>query len=291
MGSWSDYPDEMDRLTPEQIEAILEARDVDDPSAARLSSLMRELREELLAEIPPEVTERHLAAMAAQTGEEPATTRRNAMAPFTRKRAALLSLAATLILGMGVATAVTLPDQASDRAKDVVGALPIPGPTGSVPPTDPAGEANDHGEAVSAVAQDDSLEGCEKGMAVSEVASSKAGDNRPDGPRPCGTGEDGGEGASAQGSGGGSGSGGPGGGGGGGSTAGGGSGSGSGGAGGGSGSGGGGSAAGGGSGSGSGGPGGRSGSGGGGSAAGGGSGSSDGPDGLPTPDELPTGGG
>jgi hypothetical protein len=292
MGSWSDYPDEMDRLTPEQIEAILEARDVDDPSVGRLSSLMRDLREELLTEIPGEVAERHLAAMAAETEEEPATTRRNAMAPFNRKRTVLLSLAAVLILGMGVATAVTLPDQASDRAKDVVGALPIPGPTGSVPPTDPAGEANDHGEAVSDVAQDDSVEGCEKGMAVSEVASSKAGDNQPDGPEPCGTGEDGGEGASAQGSGGGSGSGGSGGGsGGGGSTAGGGSGSGSGDSSGGGGSGGGGSTVGGGSGSGSGGPGGDSGSGGGGSTVGGGSGSSDGPDGLPTPDDLPTGGG
>lgn len=274
MGSWSDYPDEMDRLTPEQIEAILEARDVDDPSVARLSRVMRELREELLAEIPPEVTERHLAAMAAETGGAPATTRRNAMAPLTRKRTALLGLAATLILGMGVATAVTLPDQASDRAKDVVGALPIPGPTGSVPPTDPAGEANDHGEAVSEVAQDDYFEGCEKGMAVSEVASSKAGDNQPDGPEPCGTGEDGGEGVSTQGAGSGGGAGSTGGGGGGGGSSDG-SGSGSGGQGGGSG--GGGSTGG--------------GSGGGGSSAGRGSGSSDGPDGLPTPDELPTGGG
>lgn len=91
------------------------------------------------------------------------------MAPFTRKRAALLGLAATLILGMGVATAVTLPDQASDRAKEVVGDLPIPGPTGS--PDDPAGGANDHGEAVSSVAQGDFPEGCEKGMAVADVAS------------------------------------------------------------------------------------------------------------------------
>jgi hypothetical protein len=290
MGSWSDYPDEMDRLTPEQIEAILAARDVDEPTA-RLSSLIHELREELLADIPPEVVERHLASMSAAGGAEPApTTRRKVMPPFTRKRAALLGLAATLILGMGVATAVTLPDQASDRAKEIVGALPIPGPTGSVPPTDPAGEANDHGEAVSGVAQDDSFEGCEKGMAVSEVASSKAGDNQPDGPEPCGTGEDGGEAVSTQGAG--AGSGGPGGGGGGGgSTAGGGSGSGSGGSEGGGGSGGGGSTAGGGSGSGSGGTDGGGGSGGGGSAAGGGSGSSDGPDGLPTPDELPTGGG
>jgi hypothetical protein len=288
MGSWSDYPDEMDRLTPEQIEAILEARDVDDPSVARLSSLMRELREELLTEIPGEVAERHLAAMAAETEEEPATTRRNAMAPFNRKRTALLSLAAALILGMGVATAVTLPDQASDRAKDVVGALPIPGPTGSVPPTDPAGDANDHGEAVSSVAQGDFPEGCEKGMAVADVASGGAVDPAVD---PCQQGA-GDENGASQGGGSGSGGGGPdggGGSGGGGSTAGGGSGGGSGGPDGGGGSGGGGSTAGGGSGGGSGGP--DGGGGGGGSTAGGGSGSGGAPDGLPTPDEFPGGGG
>jgi hypothetical protein len=264
MGPWSDYPDEMDRLTPEQIEAILAARDVDDPAAARLSSLVRELREELLAEIPPEVAERHLAAMAAETGGAPATTRRNAMAPFTRRRAALLGLAATLILGMGVATAVTLPDEASDRAKEVVGDLPIPGPTGT-PGEDP--DANDHGQAVSAVAQGDFPEGCEKGMAVADVASGGAVDPAVD---PCQQGA-GDENGASQSGGGGSG--------GGGSTAGGGSGGGSGGSDGGGGSGGGGSTAGGGS--------------GGGSADSGGSGSGTGgaPDGLPTPDELPTGGG
>jgi hypothetical protein len=286
MGPWSDYPDEMDRLTPEQIEAILAARDVDDPAAARLSSLVRELREELLAEIPPEVAKRHLAAMAAETGGAPATTRRNAMAPFTRKRAALLGLAATLILGMGVATA--LPDQASDRAKEVVGDLPIPGPTGT-PGEDP--DANDHGQAVSAVAQGDFPEGCEKGMAVADVASGGAVDPAVD---PCQQGA-GDENGASQSGGGGSG--------GGGSTAGGGSGGGSGGSDGGGGSGGGGSTAGGGSGGGSGGSDGGGGSGGGGSTAGGGSGggSADSggsgsgtggaPDGLPTPDELPTGGG
>jgi hypothetical protein len=198
MGPWSDYPDEMDRPTPEQIEAILAAREGEDATDAGVSRLIRELREELLAEIPPEVMERHLSAMTAARAVSPATrtTRRKAMTPNTRRRTTLLSLAATLLLGMGVAAAVTFPDQALDNR--VSGDLPIPGPTGSTPPpTDPAGEANDHGEAVSDVAHDDSLHGCEKGMAVSDVASSKADEHRandPD-PDPCDHGQGGGQGA------------------------------------------------------------------------------------------------
>jgi hypothetical protein len=276
MASWSDYQDDMERLTPEQLEAILAGREMDDPVADRLSHLIGEVREELLAEVPPEVANRHLAAMAAQGWDPGASANSRKGIRFDRRRAALLGLAATLALGMGIAGAVTLPDQASDRAQDVLGSLPIPGPTGSVPPTDPPGDANDRGEAVSEVAQDDSLERCEKGMAVAEVASSGAVDPEVD---PCEQGDQD-DGSSTEGSGGGSG-GSDGGSGGGGSTEG--SGGGSGGSDGGSG--GGGSTEG--SGGGSGGP--DGGSGGGGSTEGSGGGGGGVPEELPTPGDLPGG--
>ena len=100
-----------------------------------------------------------------------------------------LALATAVALGAGVATAVTMPPRPGERPADLV---PIPGPTGPVEPTGGPGqgadpEANDHGQEVSAVAHDGSLHGCEKGAAVSEVASSKAGDHRQNQakPHPC----------------------------------------------------------------------------------------------------------
>jgi hypothetical protein len=298
MDGWSDYTDEMDGLTAAQIEDILAGREVDEPVASRLSELVRELREELLSDLEPEDARLHVAAMVQAAGERPAqASRRNAMAMFSRNRLTVLGVAATLALGMGVAAAVTLPDQASDRAQEVVGSLPHPQPTGTGPPSGvPPEDANDHGEAVSGVAQDDSFEGCEKGAAVSGVASSKAADNRqddPPGPDPClqgppndpGGANKGSDGPTGIGGGGAVGGSAAGGGGSGGSAAGGGGGSGSGGSGGGGGGGSGGSAVGGGGGSGSGGSGSGGGSGGGGSSAGGGP-----PDELPTPDALPAGG-
>jgi hypothetical protein len=44
MDGRSDYTDEMDGLTPAQIDDVLAGRDVDDPVASRLSVLVRELR-------------------------------------------------------------------------------------------------------------------------------------------------------------------------------------------------------------------------------------------------------
>jgi hypothetical protein len=287
MDSWSDYRDEMDSLTPAQLEDILAGREVDDPFASRLSELVRELRHELVSE--PRDARGQVAAMVEAGGGEPTHvgSRRATMATFTRNRLTVLGVAATLALGMGVAAAVTLPDQASDRAHEVVGSLPDPQPTGTGPPPGvPPEDANDHGEAVSSVAQDDSLEGCEKGAAVSGVASSKSADNRqddPPGPDPCLQGPPDDPGGANRGSDGPTGIGG--GGAVGGSAAGGGGGSGSGGSGGGGGGGSGGSAVGGGGGSGSGGSGSGGGSGGGGSTAGGGP-----PEELPTPDDRPAGG-
>jgi hypothetical protein len=300
MDRGSDYTEEMDGLTPEEVDDMLAGREVDDPVGSRLSGLVRELREELLSELEADDARRHVAAMVETLGGKPAmnSPRRLSMAALTRNRMTLLGVAATLALGMGVAAAVTLPEQASDRAEEVVGSLPHPQPTGTGPPSGiPPEDANDHGEAVSETAQDDSLEGCEKGRAVSGVASSKAADHRQDDPPtpdPClqasderaGPGSGGGGGGSEVG-GGGSGSGGPGGGGGGGGGGSevGGGGSGSGGPGGGGGGGGGGSEVGGGGGSGSGGSGSGGGSGGGGSTAGGGP-----PDELPTPEDVTAGG-
>ena len=283
MDRGSDYTDEMDGLTPAEVDDMLAGRELDDPVASQLSGLVRELREELLSDLEAEEARRHVAAMVEALVGKPALIphRRHSMVAFTRKRMTLLGVAATLALGMGVAAAVTLPEQASDRAEEVVGSLPHPQPTGTGPPSGiPPEDANDHGEAVSETAQDDSLEGCEKGMAVSGVASSKAADHRQDDPPtpdPCLQASD--ERAGPGGGGGGSE------GGGGGSEGGGGGGSGSGGPGGGGGGGGGGSEVGGGGGSGSGGSGSGGGSGGGGSTAGGGP-----PDELPTPEDVPAGG-
>jgi uncharacterized membrane protein YgcG len=292
----SDYWGEMDRLTAERIEAILSGHEApgDEPGAARLAEVVRDLREGLLADVPAAVAAGHLEAMAAARRSEPADAipeRRSDVRAMTRRRVTLLGLAAALIIGGGLmAAAVTLPDRASETARQVLGDLPIPGPTGT--PADPS--ANDHGQAVSELARDDSIQGCEKGTAVSDLASSKADEFRQDPGSPvdpCVQGGDDGTTASARGSGGGGGSGGTGGGGGsggGGSEQGSGGGGGSGGTEGGGGSGGGGSEQGSGGGGGSGGTEGGGGSGGGGSEQGSGGGGV--PESLPTPDEFPSGG-
>ena len=299
MAPSGDYPDEMERLTPEQIEAILRGGAVDEPQAEAVGETLRELREALVREPSDEVARAHVEAMAMAASGGPAHegSRRHTMKTITRRRVATLALAAAMTLGAGVATALVLPDRADDRAKDAVADLPVPGPTGT-PPGDPSAGASDHGAAVSEVARDDSLSGCEKGQAVAGVASSKAEDRQDDAekPDPCAASDDEGDvddetATTPAGSGGGSGAqGGGGGGGGGAGTGGGGSGGGSGGTTGGGGSGGGSGVGGGGGGGGSGSSGGGSGGGGGGSSNGGGSGGGGGgaPDGAPVPDDLPT---
>lgn len=164
-----DYSGEMDGLSSDQDQVV------------------ERIRGELLRPPAPEVAARHLAAMAtavervaapAELGE-----RRKAMRAFTKKRALVLAAAAALAVGAGLAAAVTLPDQASDRAEEVQAAKPAKTNGGG-----PSVESSAHGEAVSALARDDSLQGCKHGRAVSDLASSKAGDNRnSDGPSedPC----------------------------------------------------------------------------------------------------------
>jgi len=108
-----------------------------------------------------------------------------------KKRVAALGLAATLVLGAGIAAALTLPDQAADQAKENTADLEVPKGEGQGSQENggiQSETASEHGKAVSAVAQDDSLQGCEKGRAVSAIAASKADDNRknePNGSDPC----------------------------------------------------------------------------------------------------------
>jgi hypothetical protein len=146
------------------------------------------LRGALVKAPAPEVEAAHLVSMAAAVEVVAAAAelkeRGNDMRSFTKKRALVLAAAATLALGAGLAAAVTLPDQASDRAEEVQAAKPAKtnGQDG------PSVASSAHGQAVSDLARDDSTRGCEQGRAVSDLASSKAADNRNnDGPDhdPC----------------------------------------------------------------------------------------------------------
>jgi hypothetical protein len=168
-----DYRDEMDALSSEQVEAVISGRVPREPAAARAATLVEDLRDALREEPSSEVARAHLAAMAAAAEESGLTrSRRLTMPAVTRRRIGGLTLAATLVMGGGLAAAVTqpeLPDQASEEAWANVGQGP-----------EVAAEASAHGKAVAAVAQDPTLEGCQKGQAVAEVASSKADDHRQD---------------------------------------------------------------------------------------------------------------
>jgi len=222
MGVFDDYQDDMDRLSPRDIEAILSGRDVEDPGAEAFAALVKDMRRDLLEDPAPVVAARHLAAIKeaareaeGQSAVSTQTRRRLWMRIRGQRRAAALAAGATLALGAGIAAAVTLPDQASDTAKEAV--------------SNANGDAStnaEHGKAVSDTARNTSLQGCEKGQAVADQASG----GQRQGPEqdPCAQGSGGG-GGSSQGGGGdngagvsqagsGGGSGGPGGGGGGGGS-------------------------------------------------------------------------
>jgi hypothetical protein len=180
MGLPDDYVSEMDALSSDQVEMVLAGRASGERAETRASALVDDLRRALPEEPSPEVAERHLAAMAAAAEEAGLTrSRRPGMRVLTRKRIGGLALAATFLLGGGLAAAVTLPDEADERALEAVGQGP-----------EVAQEASAHGKAVAEVAQDPSLDGCEKGQAVAAVASSKA-PEQPQGPEedPCAQGE------------------------------------------------------------------------------------------------------
>jgi hypothetical protein len=174
-----DYRDEMDALSPEQIESVLDGRSPGEPAAARVAAMVDDLRRALVVEPSPEVAHRHLAEMSAAAGLT--GSRRSSMR--TRRRFGVLALAAALTLGGGLAAALTLPEQADDRARERVPEDVPQGPPEGVPP-----DAADHGRLVSETARDDSLSGCEKGLTVAGVASEGQADPPPDA---CAGGEDG----------------------------------------------------------------------------------------------------
>ena len=194
-----DYRDDMERLSSQEADEILSGSRPAAGDARVAGVAVQRLRTELLAPVPAGTERRHLAEMraAAVNGE----LTEGPMRKRKTKSLAALGLAATLVLGAGLAAALTLPDQASEVAEERIEDLdpPVgPGDGGQGQPT--VEEANDHGKAVSAVAKDDSTKGCEHGRAVSEAASSKADDKRKndgDHPGECGPGQGNGAAASA----------------------------------------------------------------------------------------------
>jgi hypothetical protein len=98
---------------------------------------------------------------------------------LTRRRVAVLGLAAALTLTGGLAAADVLPDPAQDAVANVAGHLGL-----DFPHSADAADQTSHGEEVSNVARSTPEEGCEKGQAISEVASSFAQNHRKSDPEP-----------------------------------------------------------------------------------------------------------
>jgi hypothetical protein len=92
---------------------------------------------------------------------------------LTRRRVAVLGLAAALTLTGGLAAADVLPDPAQDAVANVAGHLGLDFPHSADVPNQTS-----HGNEVSNVARSTLEEGCEKGQAISEVASSFAQERR-----------------------------------------------------------------------------------------------------------------
>ncbi|MGH2711422.1 MAG: hypothetical protein ACRDH9_09500 [Actinomycetota bacterium] len=178
MGHPDDYRDEMERLTSQEADNVLSGVPTSAAAARGAVEALERLRGELLVVPEPEVAQRHIAAMRAAARSDSLHEGGIPMRRRNRKRLASLALAATLVLGAGIAAALTLPDQASDEAKERVADVQPPSQGPSNDGSSNADEASAHGKAVSAVARDDSTKGCEHGRAVSEAASSKAADNR-----------------------------------------------------------------------------------------------------------------
>jgi hypothetical protein len=188
MDRLDDYRDEMDALSSEEVEAVLSGRTPLESAAARAAALVTDLRGALREEPTSEVARVHLAAMvAAAEGSGFTNSRRSSVPMPSRRRIGGLAVAATLVVGGGLAAAVTQPEavtrpeETDDRVPEAIGQGP-----------EEAGEASAHGKAVAAVAQGSALEGCEKGQAVAGAASSKATENRQDDadrPDPCAGGD------------------------------------------------------------------------------------------------------
>jgi hypothetical protein len=103
--------------------------------------------------------------------------------PRTRRRVAILALAAALMLTSGLAVAGALPAPAQNAIANVAGRLGFDLPHASDP-----SDVTSRGEEVSNFAHSTDAEGCEKGKAVSALASALAEDHRrnpADTPHPC----------------------------------------------------------------------------------------------------------
>jgi hypothetical protein len=179
MAPLDDYQDEMERLTTEQIEALLTG---EDRSPGPVAALVRDVRVVLLEDPAPEVAARHLAAMAEAAKASPEPAERAGVAPIRRlprRRGAAALLAAALLLVAGIAAAVTVPKRPAKPEQEIVDSV---APSLAAPPTldsDPVPSAEPtHGQEVSAFAKDTDLIGCEKGQAVAAVASAKAAEHR-----------------------------------------------------------------------------------------------------------------
>ena len=174
-----DYRNEMDRLSSHEADRVLSG----DPPASgpgrTAAALVETLRADLLIVQDPDVARRHLATMRAAAAASARDRVGIPMRPRARKRLASLALAAALILGAGIAGALTLPDRAPEVAKDRVFDVEPNGPKpGKVDEGSSSDDASSHGKVVSTIARDDSTRGCEHGRAVSEAASAKSADNR-----------------------------------------------------------------------------------------------------------------
>jgi hypothetical protein len=177
MRSSGDYGDEMDREDPRLIESALSGRQTGEPALDRAARVVADLRRVLLEEPSPEAASRHLGAMLST-----ARSRGSSVLSRRRRRIASLPLAAVLVLGAGLSWgAVGISERPPGEVDGTQGAKPV---------ADTLGQDGAHGEDVSAVAQDDSLQGCEKGQAVSEVASANGSRQGP-AVDPCAKGEEG----------------------------------------------------------------------------------------------------
>lgn len=187
MDPFDDYQDEVERLTQDEIEAILSG---EGHSSRSLTTLIRDIRLDLLENPSPDIATQHLSDMARaarprdrRPAAPPKQLGRRSVLP--KRRLAVMGLAAALLLVAGLAAAVTLPKKAAQPAEDI---LPSTAPSVTPAAEDLPQEAA-HGQAVADVATDPSLTGCEKGQAVADVASAKAAEkskHRAEKNDPCG---------------------------------------------------------------------------------------------------------
>ncbi len=179
----------MDRVDPRLVDAALQGRETGTPALDRAARVVADLRRVLLEEPPPEAVSGHLDAMVSAASVEVRGPTPISSARRARRRLASLPLAAVLLLGAGLAWgAIEVPEQASDRASEAI--AEAQGDDADLGETTEGALEAPHGDEVSAVARDDSLRGCEKGQAVSGVASSKGNKQGP-GHDPCAKGEGG----------------------------------------------------------------------------------------------------